>query len=391
MIVALVLGALPTAASPVALAAAQDVIVVLEPGVDPEAAARDMGVKPTFVYHHVFNGFAGKLPAQSSVAATQRRRGVRRVSPDRPVRLTAQSLPTGIDRIDADQNTGAAIDGIDGPTIDVDVAVVDTGIAKHKDLNVVGGKACLGNKYQDRNGHGTHVSGTIGAKDNTTGVVGVAPGVRLWAVKVLDKNGSGTTSSVICGLDWVMNHADVIDVVNLSLGGAGQDSDCEDDNFHEAFCNVVAAGIPVIVAAGNDGVNAKNFTPAAYDEVITVSAFGDSDGEPGGDGQITCFDDQDDTFAWYSNFGSDVDIAAPGDCIKSTWLDNGTKRISGTSMATPHVTGAAALYLAANPAATPDQVRSWLLTVASRPQSDPDKGFAGDPDSSAEPALWLGT
>jgi subtilisin family serine protease len=391
VVVALVLGALPAATPTTGLAAAQDVIVVLDPGVDPEAAARDMGVKPTFVYHHVFNGFAGKLPAQTSIAATQRRRGVRRVSPDRPVRVTAQSLPTGVDRIDADQNAGAAIDGID-TRVDADVAVVDTGIANHKDLNIAGGKSCQGKKYRDRNGHGTHVAGTIGALDNGTGVVGVAPGVRLWAVKVLDKNGSGTTGSVICGLDWVVAHAGVIDVVNMSLGGPGPDGDCNDDNFHQAICNVVAAGIPVVVAAGNDGVNAKNFTPAAYDEVITVSAFADSDGEPGGDGPFTCFDDPDDTFAWFSNFGADVDIAAPGECIKSTWLDNGTKRLSGTSMATPHVTGAVALYLAANPLDPdpPTNVRNWLLSdAASRPQSD-FEGFDGDPDGSAERALWLG-
>jgi subtilisin family serine protease len=373
-----------------ATGATEDVIVVLDPGVDPVQAARDMGVTPTYVYHHVFTGFAGKMSKEWQVSAA-RRSDVRRISPDRRVRLTAQTLPTGIDRIDADLNADAAIDGVD-TRVDADVAVIDTGISPHPDLNVVGGYNCVGSdplNYQDKNGHGTHVAGTIGAIDNDIAVVGVAPGVRLWAVKVLNKHGAGSNSSVICGLDWVVAHADMIEVANLSLGGPGQDGPCGQGAFHQAFCSVVNAGVPVIVAAGNESQNARHSAPAAYEQVITVSAFADSDGEPGKLGPFTCTNDRDDTFAWFSNFGADVDIAAPGDCILSTWRGNSTKELSGTSMATPHVTGAVALYRAANPGATPDDVRAWLLTTGSRAQTSL-VGFTGDPDNFPEPVLYLG-
>ena len=114
-----------------------------------------------------------------------------------------------------------------GGIVDADVAVLDTGIAKHRELTIAGGKACVGKSYADDNGHGTHVAGTIAAKDNSRGVVGVAPGARLWAVKVLDNNGCGSLSSVICGLDWVYAHRDTIDVVNISLGA---DATTEDQN-----------------------------------------------------------------------------------------------------------------------------------------------------------------
>ena len=120
------------------------------------------------------------------------------------------------------RSAGIAQDG----GVDVDVAVLDTGIAAHPDLTIAGGVSCLGGGAADDNGHGTHIAGTIGALDNAIGVVGVAPGARLWAVKVLDAQGNGSWSSVICGLDWVYANRDTIDVVNLSLGGDGADSAC---------------------------------------------------------------------------------------------------------------------------------------------------------------------
>ena len=208
--------------------------------------------------------------------------------------------------------------------------------------------------------------------DNSIGVVGVAPGARLWAVKVLDANGNGWWSSVICGLDWVYANRSTIDVVNLSLGGNGSDTTCSDpaDPLHGAICRVVSAGIPVVVAAGNAGKDAATTVPATYDEVIAVSAFADTDGAPGGRGPWQC-GYGDDWFATFSNFGADVDIAAPGVCIRSTSLGSWYAELSGTSMATPHVTGAVALHLTETPAATPSDVRGWLLDIASRPQNFP--------------------
>lgn len=278
-----------------------------------------------------------------------------------------QPLPTGIDRIDAEGsvNTGAG----------VNVAVIDTGIlASHPDLagQVVGGTNCTtaSGGYADQNGHGTHVAGTIAALNNTFGALGVAPGAKLWSVRVLDQNGAGSWSSVICGLDFVTANAPrndgPIKVANLSLGGGGvSDGNCGNTNkdaLHKAICRARDAGVTVVVAAGNSGSNAANFVPAAYDDaVITVSALADSDGTSGGKGSATGYG-ADDTFASFSNWGTPVDIAAPGVTIYSTWYKGDYKSLSGTSMASPHVAGAAALYIATHPTALWNDVRTALIT-----------------------------
>jgi len=269
-------------------------------------------------------------------------------------------IPTGVDRIDADLNTVAKIDGTD-ERVDVDIAIIDTGIdLKHPDLNVVGGKNCSsGKSYDDGNGHGTHVAGIAAALDNSIGVVGVAPGARLWAVRVLNNAGSGTISSVICGVDWVTANAAIIEVANMSLGGSGSDTDSA---LRRAINNSVAAGVTYVVAAGNSSADAANYVPAAYDAVITVSALADSDGKSGGLGPATSYG-ADDTFATFSNYGADVDIAAPGVSIYSTYKGGSYATMSGTSMASPHVAGAAALYKAINPAASPADVRSYLIST----------------------------
>ncbi len=200
-------------------------------------------------------------------------------------------------------------------------------------------------------------------------VVGVAPSAKLWSIRVLDKNGSGTWSSVICGLDVVAANGPAnggsITVANMSLGGGGvSDNNCgntNNDALHKAVCRVRDSGVTIVVAAGNSGVDASGFVPAAYDDaVITVSALADSDGKPGGLGAGTSYG-ADDTFATFSNWGTPVDIGAPGVSINSTWLGGGYKSISGTSMASPHVAGAAALYLATNPGASWITVRDTLI------------------------------
>jgi hypothetical protein len=210
-------------------------------------------------------------------------------------------------------------------------------------------------------------------------------------VRVLNSYGGGSSASLICGLDWAARRNAVIDVVNMSIEGPGMDGECDNTALHLAICGVVIdAGITVVVAAGNQGQDAKGWIPAAYDEVIAVSSFADSDGKPGGDGPApSCAPgNADDRLATTSNFGVDVDIAAPGVCIRSLIPGGGTALKSGTSMASPHVAGAAALYLAVNPGATPAQVKGWLIGK-SKAQSSAE-GIAGDPDGNPEPVVWLG-
>jgi subtilisin len=216
--------------------------------------------------------------------------------------------------------------------------------------------------------------------------VGMAPGARIWPVKVLNAAGVGSTSDVICGIDYVTANADQIEVANMSLGGGGEDDgncgETNNDAQHQAICASVAAGVTYVVAAGNDSADAATSTPAAYDEVITVSALADFNGQPGGGAASTCRSDVDDTFANFSNYGADVDLIAPGTCIHSTWMNGGYDTISGTSMASPHVAGGAALYLANNPGATPAQVQSALESAGSS-----DWNATDDPDSTKEPLL----
>ncbi|WP_019816301.1 S8 family serine peptidase [Saccharomonospora saliphila] len=365
---------------------ARPYIVTLADDADPRAVADEHrnrhGAEVGHVFRTALRGYAARLSA-GEVAEVRADERVTSVSPDRTVTTLAQSTPTGIDRVDAEQSATANIDGTDD-RVDVDVAVIDTGIdLDHPDLNVhtAGAINCsTGRDADDGNGHGTHVAGTIGALDNDSGVVGVAPGARVWPVRVLDNRGSGRWSDIICGIDHVTAHADEIEVANMSLGGAGtDDGDCgntNDDALHQAICNSVAAGVTYAVAAGNDYADAANSVPAAYDEVITVSALADFDGASGGAGVSTCRADQDDTFADFSNYGPDVDLIAPGVCIESTWMKGGYETISGTSMASPHVAGGAALYTANHPGATPAQVRSALQDAGTTdwiwPSEDPD-------------------
>jgi subtilisin len=348
-----------------------------------------LGVDVGHIYTNALKGYSA-LMTPAVAAVVEKLPVVRWVEADTEVEATVQGLPTGINRADADLSPTADIDNND-ERVDVDVAVIDTGVdLDHPDLNVyqAGARNCslfgLIPSADDDNGHGSHVAGTIGALDNTTGVVGMAPGARIWPVKVLSALGIGFTSDVVCGIDYVAANADEIEVANMSLGGAGaDDGNCgltDGDAQHTAICEAVAAGVTFVVAAGNDSADASGFTPAAYDEVITVSALADFNGAPGGGAGSTCRADQDDTFADFSNFGADVDLIAPGVCIDSTYMMGGYDTLSGTSMASPHVAGAAALYKATHPGATPAQVKSAL-------QSAGTLDWSGDPDGTKERLL----
>ncbi len=330
-------------------------------------------------YSKVFDGFSAEL-TESQVADLRSNPAVEYVVPDRTITVlqapeaVVQTPSTGFQRIDANafpQGKGAG----------VHVAVIDTGIdSKHPDLagRVVGGKNCVNPDstiYEDDHGHGTHVAGTIAANDNDFGVVGVAPEASLWSVKVLSSSGGGSWSQVICGIDFVTSKAPAnggpIKVANMSLGGMHSygtiDSKCgtvNNDPLHQAICRARDAGVVMVVAAGNSARNSAEFVPAAYDDaVITVSALSDTDGAPG-----MLSGPADDRFAYFSNWGTIVDIGAPGVNILSTVPTSFSSRygsgygtLSGTSMAAPHVAGAAALIVAKKPTYTWKQVRSALL------------------------------
>jgi subtilisin len=323
------------------------------------------------------------------------------------IRTTANprvSVPAGVRRVGAERNTLARVDGRD-TRVNADVAIIDTGIERdHPDLNVVGGYNCTGSnrsKWDDVDGHGTHVAGIVGALDNRIGVVGVAPGVRLWSVKVLGPHGSGRMSWLVCGIDWVTSQRErgnpsraLFEVANMSISyGGGKDRGCgktDTDLVHEAICRSVAHGTVYVVAAGNESHNAKLNRPASYDEVITVSAMADYDGRGGG--RATSNDscpywtpERDDAFTTFSNYGPDVDLIAPGRCVLSTYPRKRYAWMSGTSMAAPHVTGAAAVYRAMYPRATPQQVRMALQAVGTR-----DWRTTTDPDGVPEKAVWIG-
>lgn len=349
-------------------------IVVLKDAVgNPQDVANEMakthGLSVEHVYSTAIKGFSATIP-QARLNKIKGDARVQFVSEDKTVEAFVQTIPTGISRV----NTSTASANLNKGT-GIGVAVIDTGIdLAHPDLkaNIVANYSCIRGKKtgNDDNGHGTHVAGTIAALDNNTGVVGVAPEAKLIAVKVLNAQGSGSWSSVICGIDWVSANAARynIKVANMSLGGGGSsDNNCgntNNDALHKAVCNSTNKGVTYAVAAGNSSADANTFVPAAYnDTVITVSALADSDGQSGGLGIATSYGG-DDTFASFSNYGSIIDLGAPGVSIYSTWKGGAYNTISGTSMASPHVAGSAALYIKSHPDSSWLQVRDGLVTAA---------------------------
>lgn len=385
----------PTLPAPAALAST---IVVLRPGVGVDQVLARLGParSPVQRYETAFTGFAAdldaaaraRLAADPAVAALLPN-GSHRVAQLEGFVRDAPIIDNAIRRVGALASPTAAIDGYD-VGVDADIAIVDSGIPYgNPDLNVVGGVDCTGSgTWEDTVGHGTFVAGLAAARDDARGVVGVAPGARLWAVKVMSADSTVTDAALLCGLDWVAQNAAVIDVVNLSLGGPGHDPDCGGGRLdalaleHAAVCRIVASGVVAVASAGNSASDATYTTPAGFPEVIAVSASTDTDGVPGGlGGPAACYPGADDTFASYSDFGAVVDITAPGTCVESTWLNGQHAVASGTSAAAPLVSGAAALVRAVHPDWAVEQVRQWLLSTAT-PGPMP-----GDYDGYPEPML----
>ncbi len=359
--------------------------------------ARSWGIKPRHVFRSGIGGFSARLtPAQ--VRRLRDDPSVAAVEFDAPVSVAdrveagvvsraefgKQQMPSGIKRIYADRQPLARIG--DRVNINVDIAVLDTGIAKHPDLRIGGGYNCSAEdgrdpaKWTDRYGHGTHVAGTIAAMDNGRGVVGVVPGARVWAIKVLGDKGSGKTSDIVCGLQWMIGQqlssgGPRFIAANMSIAGPQQHAvtpcgNGTSDTYHQLMCQAMAAGVVFAVAAANDH-RVVNQRPAIFDEPITVAALADYDGRPGGKGRQkdVCpwySADSDDTWADFSNWGRAVDIVAPGKCILSTFRNDRYAWMSGTSMATPHVTGAIALYRLRYPDALPQQIKQALVSAGTR-------------------------
>lgn len=261
----------------------------------------------------------------------------------------------GLDRIDQSATAGdAKYTYPDAAGEGVTAYVIDTGVrVGHQDF---GGRASSGfdaidndDDANDGNGHGTHVAGTIAGTEH-----GVAKKAKIVAVRVLDDSGSGTTEQVVAGIDWVTRHHSGPSVANMSLGGG------VDEALDAAVTKAVASGVTFAVAAGNESADASTSSPARVPEAITVASS-----------------TKDDRQSDFSNFGKGVDIYAPGSDITSDWntSDSATNTISGTSMATPHVTGAAAVYLAGHPDATPAQVSAALTGGATADKiSNPSSG-----------------
>ena len=299
------------------------------------------GVELRHVYAAALNGFAARL-SPAALAELRANPNVAYIEQDQFIRVDATETGAtwGIDRIDQRALPLSTTYSWASTGAGVTAYIIDTGInATH---NEFGGRASVafdavndGRNGVDCNGHGTHVSGTVGGA-----TYGVAKGVQLRAVRVLDCAGSGTTSGVIAGIDWVTAHHASPAVANMSLGGGASTA------LDNAVTASISSGVTYAIAAGNSNRNACNYSPARAGAAITVGATTTTDGR-----------------ASYSNYGSCLDIFAPGSGITSSWIgsNTATNTISGTSMATPHVAGVAALYLQTHATASPASVRNALV------------------------------
>lgn len=394
-------------------------VVVFKKNVtDPDANVKTLKKRHGFgvghVYKRALKGFSAVLTPES-YKTLKADPTVSSIEPDIKIHTFSQIVPTGISRIM--ENT------IICNNSDVDVAVIDTGVdPNHPDLNVVGGVRFysieMGNdiisysdsNYNDEYFHGTHVAGTIGAINNKIGVVGVAPGCRIWAIRVLDEYGDGYMSDIIRALEWVEERSSTIEIINMSLGGIGTGF-----ALREAIKKCVSKGIVVFAAAGNSGTDIfgvdnifgtkDDEIPAAFPEVATISALIDTDGKYGGFGETT-FYGPDDSFGSFSNYstyalptnpvkspGMGIDLVLPGYDIYSTEAGGGYTTMSGTSQAAPHASGLAALYISqygrANDSAGVYRIRQYLINNG-LPQNHPYGLVAqGDTDGNYENIGWV--
>lgn len=314
------------------------------------------GIRILHTYDEVFKGVAVEMDSLqlSEIARTP---GVEKITKDTLMQISAQQTPTpswGLDRVDQRLTVGSDSSSANSFSYNLTgagstVYVVDTGIYLHNDIAPrvaqVGFNAVSGedpNDWEDCHGHGTHVAGTAAGTQ-----YGIAKGATIVAVRVLNCYGSGWSSDIVAGLNWIISSNNPNNktraVVNMSLGGGFNQS------FNDGVAAIVAAGVTVVVAAGNSDDDACDYSPASTPSAITVGATTSSDSK-----------------SYFSNYGSCVDIQAPGSSITSAYFSSPTASAtwSGTSMASPHVAGAAAVYLQKNPQATPAQVETYLYSKA---------------------------
>ncbi|MFD7445606.1 S8 family peptidase [Streptomyces sp. NPDC059909] len=339
-------------------AVAGSYIVLLDEKANKKELAKEYGGTLQRTYNSAINGFSASGLSETEAKRLAADPAVAKVVQNKKftINATQDNPPSwGLDRIDqADTAGDSKYTYPDSAGEGVTAYVIDTGVRiSHKDFE---GRATHGfdavdndDSADDGNGHGTHVAGTIAGAAH-----GVAKKAKIVAVRVLDDSGSGTTEQVVAGIDWVTKNHQGPSVANMSLGGGA------DPALDEAVRKAIASGVTFGVAAGNESSDASQGSPARVEEAITVASS-----------------TKDDAQSDFSNFGSVVDIYAPGSDITSDWNDSdeGTKTISGTSMATPHVVGAAAVYLAAHQDATPEQVAKALTDGATADKiSNPSEG-----------------
>jgi subtilisin family serine protease len=318
-------------------------IVVLNEGADPRAVAAVAGVDPQYVYEHALNGFAANLN-QGQLTALERNPHVSYIEEDQvfSIAATQTNATWGLDRTDQRDRPLDGKYNYNRTGYNVYAYIIDTGIrTTHEQF---GSRArniydAFGGNGSDCNGHGTHVAGTVGGS-----VHGMAKGVYLRGLRVLDCNGSGSTSGIIASVDWLRNNHVKPAVANMSLGGGYSSS------LNTAVNNLYNAGVLVVVAAGNSNANACNYSPASAGNAYTIASSTSSDAKSS-----------------FSNYGSCVNLYAPGSSITSTWYSSNTatNTISGTSMASPHVAGLAALIFETNRTASPGAVAKWITDNAS--------------------------
>lgn len=409
------------AAGPAAADPEQSYIVVLKDGAGDAgalAAAQQgkFGFTASKVYRDAVSGYSGTMTAAQArdVAADPSvdfvTLGRHFDKPAEPTAPNTEIAPFWWLRIGGDiaeARAGANQRASDSDS-GVNVAVIDSGIdATHPELNVRGGIDCTSGAPVkvtpvDVLGHGTAVAGVIGARNNGSGIVGTAPGTRLWSVRVVSDAGTISEASLICAIDWVTStrrggdRSDAIDVANISIAGPGSNTaNCGKgtDPMHYAICRSVRAGVAYAVAAGNAASDLAGTVPAAYHEVITATAMADFDGRPGGLAPSICGRDdwsvlgqRDDQPAFFSNYAVNAadqrhTVAAPGVCVLST-APGGRYGINhGTSFASPAVAGAVASCISdgACHGSGTDISEQFLDLAESYNQRHPDFGFTGDP------------